>query len=580
MEPRSLEEQFFYHILKQENISIDGSGSVTEPTKFRPPPSDYEDSIFNSQPSTPWNNFENEQPLLPQFYNEDPVVDTTTVAPSTVESTLSNPKVRQPTDSPPIIVSYRNNDLLKQLKMQFVLDCSLLDEKSQTRVPVSIAELLKTTKPPAAVSSLTAAATAQHSVPQKSQPKKSSKPTVKVKKVDEYPPAISDIGAYFESIYNYLEEAFTTKIIEKSSKTKQATASPVNYTPLPYQTTRRISNNNRRHGTRPKNRMPQKTKPYAQRRKPNPKRTVYRPKRTTFPPNSRSTKGSNRIVGSGHNKKNYMNTQIHVTSEYNGPAPTSSMEDNDLVRQGLKDSSEEEDVLYDGFAFDDLMNGGDDDDSSGDSNEDEYNDDYPLPTEKQKVKRRKNSKAGGLYNRPVYDDYSYEDRDGHDSLDLPTGMFSGFFSNFFSTLSNMMPTFGWFSGVTKKSDNGQEEARSTTPRIDMRRPKQPYIYSGQDNSIGDDAIQQDGFLDNLSGSWFNPFGTGSSEINDFTTPMTPVTESSNFWDWFGSGEQQSNTEESTTVRQNETGKIISVFQVEKSSNSYILIQPYLQSVVR
>lgn len=551
MSPRSLEEQFFYHILKQENISFDGSGSVAEPTAFRPPSGDYEDSIFNSQPSTPWNNFENEQPILPQFYNEDPVVDTTTVAPSTVESTIANPKVRQPTDSPPIVVSYRNNDLLKQLKMQFVLDCALLDQKSQTRVPVSIVDLLRTTKkPPAAIA-----------MPQKYQPYKSSKPTVKVKKVDSYPPAISDIGDYFESIYNYLEEAFTTKIIEmpKTSKPMKATANNVNYTPLPYQTTRKLNKNNKRRGTRPKNRMPPKH--FAQRHKPNAKRTVYRPKRTTFPPNSRSTKGSNRIVGTGQNKKNYMTTQIHVTSEYNGPAPTSSIEALDLVRQGNKDSSEEGDVLYDGFAFDDLINGGDDDDdddSSGESNEDDYdnvNDEYPLPTDKQKVKRRKNSKAGGLNKRPAYDDYSYEDRDGQD--DLPSGMFGGFFSNFFSTISNMMPTFGWFSGGTNKADSGQEEARSTTPRIDMRKPKQPYIYNELDNSIGDDAVHQDGVLDSLSDGWFNPFGTGSSELYEFTTPMTPVTESSDFWDWFGSGEQQSNTEESTTVKKNETGKNLS-----------------------
>lgn len=532
---------------------MEGNGSVAEPTQFRPPSGDYEDSIFNSQQSTPWNNFENEQPLLLQFYNEEPIVDSTTVAPSTVESTLSNPKVRQPTDSPPIIVSYRNNDLLKQLKMQFVLDCALLDKKSQTRVPVSIAELLKTTKaPPAAM-------------PQKSQPKKSSKPIVKVKKVDEYPPAISDIGDYFERIYNYLEEAFTTKIIEKhkTSKPKQVTVNPVRYTPLPYQTTRKlINNNNKRRGTRPKNRMPQRTKPSSQQHKPNSKRTVYRPKRTTFPPNSRSTKGSNRIVGTGQHKKNYMTTQIHVTSEYNGPAPTSSIEDNDLDRQENKDSSEEGDVLYDGFAFDDLINGGDDDDSSGESDEDDYdnvNDDYPVPTDKQHVKRRKNSKAGGLNHRPGYDDdYSYEDRDGQDNFNLPSGMFGGLFSNLFSTISNMMPTFGWFSGETSKADVGEEEARSTTPRIDMRKPKQPYIYSGLDNSIGDDAVQQDGVLDSFSGGWFNPFGTGSSEITEFTTPMTPVTESSDFWDWFGSGEQQSNTAESTTVKQNETGKILSV----------------------
>lgn len=550
MDPQSLEEQFFYHILKQENISFDESGSIVEPTKYRPPSGDYEDSIFNSQSSTPWNNFENEQPLLPQFYKEDPVDSTTTVAPSTVESTLTNPKDRQPTDSPPIIVSYRNNDLLKQLKMQFVLDCALLNEKSQTRVPVNVVDLLKATKKPAIA------------MPQKSQAKK-SKPTVKVKNVDAYPPAISNIGDYFESIYNYLEEAFTTKIIEKhkTSKPKQATVNPVYYTPLPYQTTRKLINNNKRRGTRPKNRMPQRTKPFSQRHKPNSKRTVYRPKRTTFPPNSRSTKGSNRIVGSGHNKKNYMTTQIHVTSEYNGPPPTSSIEDNDLVRQENLDSSEEGDVLYDGFAFDDLINGGDDDDSSGESNEDDYdnvNDDYSLPTDKQNaIKRRKNSKAGGMKNRPPYDDYSYEDRDG-DGFDLPTGMFGGFFSNFFSTISNMMPTFGWFSGDTKKSDVGQEEARSTTPRIDMRKPKQPHIHNELDNYIGDDSAQQDGVLDSFSGSWFNPFGTGSSEIYEFTTPMTPVTESSDFWDWFGSGEQQSNTEQSTTVRQNETGEILCV----------------------
>lgn len=555
MDPRSLEEQFFYHILKQENISLDGSGSVAEPTEIRPSTGDYEDSIFNSQPSTPWNYFENEQPLIPQFYNEDPVVDSTTVAPSTVESTLSNPKVRQPTDSPPILVSYRNNDLLKQLKMQFILDCALLDEKSQTRVPVSIVELLKTTKPPPAAVPM----------PQRTQQKKSSKPMVKVKKVDEYPPAISDIGDYFERIYNYLEEAFTTKIIEKhrTSKPKQATANPVKYTPLPYQTTRKLITNNKRRGTRPKNRMPQRAKPFVQRHKPNSKRTVYRPKRTTFPPISRSTKGSNRIAGSGNHKKNYMTTQIHVTSEYNGP--TSSIEGIDLDRQENMDSSVEgidssEDVLYDGFAFDDLLNGGDDDDSSGESDEEDYDnvdDDYPLLTDKQKtIKRRKNSKAGGLKNRPAYDDYSYEDRDGHDGgFDLPTGMFSGFFSNFFSTISNIMPTFGWFSGGTNKADVGQEEARSTTPRIDMRKPKQPHIYNELDNSIGDDGVQQDSsVLDSLSDGWFNPFGTGSSEIYEFTTPMTPVTESPDFWDWFGSGEQQSNTEQSPVNKKNETGK--------------------------
>lgn len=465
---------------------------------------------------------------------------------STIESTLLDPNAWQPTELSPID-STRHKDLLKQLKMQFILDCALLDQQqNQNQIPSEINALLKTSHHsgvhgtlPAHHSGVHLPTNQHHSSPSQNIHAQTVRPPVtishhsttveyvpikqtrkkpKIKNVYEDPPAIKEIGEVLESIYGYLEEVFTTKVIEKTKPPdKQKVLTEVyhvnHYTPAgPYRTTRKMKH--RRGGKPVLNR-------YAT-RKPGKRRVIYRTKRTTLMPGSRSTKPISKYAT--NNKNNYLSTKIHVTSEYNEPNPTSSLDD---VKMDGSEYSEESDDIYDAMGLDALnIDTGSYDESDSNTEEDE-DDDYPLPSHKVKdnIKaKRKNSKKIDSHDSS-YEDYSDEESGSDESSGV-----SGFFSNFYSSFRNMMPTLKPFSFFSKPAESSSEERRSTTPRIEVRKPKQPSLIYAEPPS--------DNFLDESSAdnNWYNPFFFDSDEGFPATTPMTPAADDS-FWNWFGSDEE-------------------------------------------
>lgn len=177
----------------------------------------------------------------------------------------------------------------------------------------------------------------------------------------------------------------------------------------------------------------------------------------------------------------------------------------------------------------------DDDDYNDDSISQEY-DENVLPTshkhkskkgaKSKKIRRNKNSKD---YNDRIED---YED----DDYSMPD--FKGFFSDMFSSVGSYMPSIPFINGNEEDEEddvddgNKLDEGRSTTPRGELRKPKKPsYKY------------YKDYLLSNVEEvekrkHWYNPFFYDSSEDDTSTTPLTPTTTESGFFDWFmGSGEE-------------------------------------------
>lgn len=558
-----MEDDFFYHVLKQENITVNQQNEeVTEwpiiAATDKINDVEYVDTIFADRFSTPlWNELmaTTEHSSSSTDYNDEVPIEFGTTPTVLVESTLNDPKIRQPTDNPPT----RSSDLLKQMKMQFILDCALLQERLKNQDPAVLKALLSTPTPPLRTTSSrntlkTVTTPKPPSKKQQTPPppvKKANKPKVQVENVEEYPGPISEISDVFENIYNYLEEAFTTKVVEstptrKNNKQPSSAVFQFNqYTAPPTVTTRKLGDGTpiRHRRRRVPIRPGQIRRPAVAFKKPNV--VQFRPKRTTFPPSSRITKRQivNNGVGTANHKKNSLTTQIHVTSEYTGPDPTDSIEDINRKKLSRPKPSDEDDYYDDGFSFDDFSL----DDDGGGSDESSKEDYVNYAT--RKTKRRKNSKI--IYKKDDSDEAADDDNEDYETYknreEESPGMFSGFLETFISTIGNIFPTFGWFS---RRFQQDGEETRSTTPRIDVRRPKNPLIYGAVD------AVNADGNVENLSAAddtigWFNPFSAEDELLP--TTPMTPetTTDSSDFWNWFGSGEETTTIE--PAAKPNRTG---------------------------
>lgn len=525
----------------------------------------------------------------------------------------------------------RPNNALKQLQLQFLLDCALLDPLTKTKIPLgtnpvgddffftpmpyinqnpplapvnikqlpfnpfnpqsylpSFPSLFPTTPPPITTVVLTdqTTQTTQQPIYVSIPPTRRHKKKVKNVYVDL--PLVSEVGNMLDKVYNFMEESLVTKVVKKtetqparrvhSTQTPQTQIVQVvpsnqivplsaidseedylqRYTTPYYRTTR-----SRR--PRPKRRRPIASTYYTNRLPSNHWQPIsfHRQKRTTLVPNNRKKDAGN---------KNYLTTKIHVTSEYNGPHPTDSIDYQD--RQKVTESSEEGDYYYDSFTFPELnFDSGsyDDDDDDDDENDDDSDshsvqkdDDSASAQENSsslkkqfKKKNRKNLKqvsSGSLEN----DSYEDDDDDGDD--DGPSmGMFGDFFGNVVSSVNKYVPSFGGYipsignyfrggSGSKEMDYNSiNREERSTTPKIETRNPKHPkYIFSDYNDYNGIDS--PDG---NVIGSWYNPF----SGSNEATTATPDTTEASNdYWNWFGnSNENVESATESSATKQNSSG---------------------------
>lgn len=335
---------------------------------------------------------------------------------------------------------------------------------------------------------------------------------------------------------------------------------------------------------------------------PQPIQTIYRNKRTTLQPGGYQHQvGPQQIVttnADGTKKKNYMSTQIHVTSEYN-PGPTMSLEEAAMAlkKKGVKfeESSEEDGNFFglNGFSF----SGGETDEEDEDSNNgvkenavdstddgeyeeeddgddlDDLNDEFEVAVGEdysesvhrmKKIKRRPplyeeytpevdNQAPNPIKRRrkirkPVKrleeysDEYSYEDRNSglvpqHEEESAP-GFFGNLFGDFFAPISWLWPSTAW--SPLRMFSSGLDESgdEATTPRNEFRHPKQP---SSGDSMIFSDLSSND--LGEDGHSWLNPFAVANDEVG--TTPMSvqSTTESSSgFWGWFGGGDDAEPTE--------------------------------------
>ena len=465
---------------------------------------------------------------------------------SNIESTISVPPVLQPTVSSSFnnsnITSYRHPDLLKQMKLQFVLDCALVDRNTQTRIPLdssipeNIQNLLPNSKAQTSTTSTTTTTTVKplrplaptsvqttvYRIPPRRDP---------VKYID--PPVLDEISDVFEDVYSYFEEALTTKVVSKPQKIKKIAevynfvhVTPAQQLQLNTQSDPNHNHKQQHRTTRKVMHSRIKTNPLPQRR------PLVRFKRTTIHPTNKYGTSAQ-----SQNKKNYMTTNIHVTSEYNGPNPTSSLEANayakkrrPTINSASNDDDDDDYVDYgedENLGLDQLnIMSEDDDDSSSNSESDESkpsggkddDEDYSLRTpNKLKKSRRKNSKKVKLPTKS-------EEEEEEDYYGQSMGLFGGFFETVFSSFGRFLPSF-----LMPDDSYDDQESRSTTPRTEWRKPKNPTAFQASTEDLA------------LTGRepWFNPwfFGT-SNEIDEVTTATMPTTTESDSWNWFGSEDKK------------------------------------------
>lgn len=277
-------------------------------------------------------------------------------------------KMAESTPAPhlPIIDKvYRDKDS-KELKVQFVLDCDLKDSlqrqkgislNPQVTRPVTRKPIQQLVQSPPRVQSqviyypVAPASNYQDSyqsplkpikfrpfqVPQtsfnsvtksKPKPSKATTPKTNIKNVYVDPPAIASISNTFDNIYSYFEDVFTTKV---KVPRKQAKANHPSQIP--------VVSSNVMGGKLPRHRPIVKRSTVSNSR--------VRP--STISPISRSTKFHSNDV-------QRLTTQIHVTSQYVGKNPTTT-----VPSTTTEEYSEESDE------YDDLEEDDDDDDDYYDS---------------------------------------------------------------------------------------------------------------------------------------------------------------------------------------------------------------------
>lgn len=288
-----------------------------------------------------------------------------------------------------------------------------------------------------------------------------------------------------------------------------------------------------------------------------------------------------RDANASNDTKKVLRTKIHVTSEFAAPAiqsttapttefndtksrrPDDSADDRSEITSSQETSSYEDDYPTFNIGFDDEYDSRDVSQTREDS---EYSDEYSTKRVKPKNSKRPNSfEDSGL--PPKKKKYSKYDDDYDDEPE-------GFFDMMFSTISRFFSSFMPAPVKTKSKrkhydsyeDYSEEDpgARSTTPRIEYRRPKQPkaammeqrrpkdpwyypsYLFSSSENNeivvlptpsplMSFTTTERSSWLSNL-----NPLGIfsifSSKDDNEISTPTTIAPESSdeNMFDWMPS----------------------------------------------
>lgn len=442
------------------------------------------------------------------------------VARSPVNSTATAPQRNARQDS----------ELMKQLKMQFVLDCALTDEKG---VPVSASH-----RPPI-YNIMTRAPTTLPYVPSTVPPPTASKPS-RPHNVDDDDDendsapfeAVQDVVG---SVYGMVEQSFdgadadngdneSSDLDSEEDEEDEAVQpeQPAPTEPTPFGTTRRLP----QHEQQLQYPMPLQSFPQSQPTiiyaLPNSIPAGYyqeddnshRNKRTTFAPYGNYyhpgsyVKGPHQFItantvdagGLDPNRNGYLSTQFQVTSAYN-PPPTSA----ELLRRkkgNRGDSSEEGDEygFYDAVDLSGLNvepEGDDDDDDESESKSDESSDDddeddddasNAFPSGVNRINRQKDKKRNPrIPMRPQYgsyddgddneiddDDRDDDDEDSVEKANTPSSFFDEYFGNFFRPISWMWPaskssssSFSLWSPFRMFTGRRSNEATAKTARSKM-----------------------------------------------------------------------------------------------------------------
>lgn len=201
------------------------------------------------------------------------------------------------------------------------------------------------------------------------------------------------------------------------------------------------------------------------------------------------------------NNKQFMTTQIHVTSEYGGPT-TPAFVEHPIKAIVIKKN-----------------------DQSESSEDDDYDFDFSFDNEEDSSESSSEEKTTSNYKNDEYDDDDEVDDDYDDNDDNDDDSDSNsIFGRVFASITKL------FSGNRKKKSSNYyqyDEGRSTTPRIDYRNSKYSSNSENSENS--------------LQKTWYNPYIPSSlyelsaeediDEINEITTNV-PTTQNGWFNNWF------------------------------------------------
>ncbi|XP_031627143.1 uncharacterized protein LOC116343295 isoform X2 [Contarinia nasturtii] len=412
----------------------------------------------------------------------------------------------------------------KELKVQFVLDCGLKDMAETTlNSPQSVYQKKVPIQYPSYSSSVfnqrvPTKVPSQKGVVYYIPPTKSVKVTTttakpRIKNVYVDPPLVSEISDTFENVYNYFENALTTKVKVRPSE-KKAKKRPIKRSTVGYRITA-----------------------------------------PTTPPNYRYTQGH----GGQNGQK--LTTKIHVTSEYVGKEPSTERAPQSEVSYGSVSISDE----YDSGSYDDddddrdesddyydfSLTGDDDDDYDDDDESDE--DVYVKPppnkinvyrSNKKKRKNVKRRKSNSGSSHPIQDSESDED---DDYGGLTMGNMGKYFQRTYDTLSGFVPAFPSIFGSDDYEDNDDDDDGDKDNESKKRNPKLKYpLYSKYQNNIDVEEKKNNRWYDKFF------FGSDSEETTPTSIPHVKLTTEPGFFSWLsGSGEV---TTEKTVVEQTQTEK--------------------------
>lgn len=481
----------------------------------------------------------------------------------------------------------RNPNASKQLQLQFVLDCKMIDPKTKQEITAerapNTADTTSTLKPyanhhnvkgesnenfgttpmPRTTKQLSRTTTPWYknpiiiqSIMQTQTPHTTTTEKLKVKNVYVDPPGISEIGNAFEGFYDFFEDTFTEeekdknkrRPVKKSTRDKITipTGSPVSIirrpiptVPMPYVSTQKT--------VQMPNRQPIT---YSNIRYP----VNNRYKRTTLYPNRKIVPQYVSVVDPQYaddpnDPNNFLTTKIHVTSQYGGPKPTASMNGHSN-KQNSDDSSEE--YYYDTLALNNLAadddpdssvsreeeeeedGDDDDDDDTSDTESDEENIaeenvEYPIPTDKtQKKQRKRKNKDTSTDNS---EDYSYENADYDFTAKI--GSYGESMGNFFSSVGEYIPRLPSF-GRQSVSDEDENRGVSTVkgqhkmdaPRITTPHSEYRHPKQPSDNYYGYDyskSVESNKIESDADSSWFNNNFFFGSNEDTIATPTEIVT---------------------------------------------------------